>query len=184
RRAGLARGVRAGDGVQPGDRGAAARAGAGAVGGDREGGRRRHVTERVVERVTTFGRVRLRATRADRGRGGREHQVIDRGGGHGHTRGSGDRAGGGVGGGDALRARRFQRDREGVHPGVGGGEGVVGRERRLGVAGGPVDRAGVAGGGVVAGVLSGERHREAGACGGRGRRGHSEVRGRGRAHGE
>ena len=36
----------------------------------------------------------------------------------------------GVGRRDRLRAGRLQRGAEGMHAGVGGGEGVVGRQRR------------------------------------------------------
>ena len=46
---------------------------------------------------------------------------------------------------------------EGVHPGVAGREGVVGRQDRLAVAAGEVDRAGVTGGRVAEGVLGRDR---------------------------
>src|SRR5205823_10569948 len=44
-----------------------------------------------------------------------------------------ERGGDGVGGGERLGARRLERDAggEGMHPGVGGGVGVVGRQPRL-----------------------------------------------------
>ena len=52
---------------------------------------------------------------------------------------------------------RLERGREGVDAGVAGGEGVVGRQDRLGVAAGEVDRAGVAGGDVAVSVKGRDR---------------------------
>ena len=61
---------------------------------------------------------------------------------------------GGVGRGDRLGARGLERDRERVGAGVGGGEGVVGRQHGLGIRAGEVHRADVAGVGGARGVPS------------------------------
>ena len=65
---------------------------------------------------------------------------------------AGDAAGRRVRGGQRLRAGRIERGAEGMHAGVGGGEGVVAGQRGAAVGAGEVDRADVAGGHVAVGV--------------------------------
>src|SRR5262249_39319407 len=82
-----------------------------------------------------------------------------------------DGTGGRVRGGERLRPRRVQRDVEGAHA---AGERGVGRQHRLRIAAGEVDRAGVAGRHVAEGVFRGDgdgaRHAGRGGCGEAGQR--------------
>src|SRR5206468_1897151 len=98
--------------------------------------------ERVERR--SGGRVRRPGHRKGRGGGGGDG---DRAG------GAVDRPGDGVGRGDRLVAGLGEGGGEGVRAVVAGDEGVVRGEGRAGAAACEVDDPGVAGGGVVVGVL-------------------------------
>ena len=76
----------------------------------------------------------------------------------------------GVSRGDGLEAGGADRDGERVRAGVGGGEGVVGREDRGRVGAGEVDGAGVGRAHVVGRVQGGDGDRHDGAGVARARR--------------
>src|SRR6266566_267799 len=63
--------------VRAGGGGGADVAGAGAVGADGEGGAEGEVAQRVARGVEALGGVALRATGADRGRAGADHDVVE-----------------------------------------------------------------------------------------------------------
>src|SRR5204862_4826807 len=85
---------------------------------------------------------------------------------------AGDGGTGGSRGGQRLGAGRLERGAESMYAGVGGGEGVIAGQGRLGIAAAEADGAGVArgpvavgvagGNGEAAGHAGGDRRREAG----------------------
>ena len=90
---------------------------------------------------------------------------------------TGDGTGDGIGSGDGLAAGGLKdKPGEGVHAGVGGREGIVGRQDSRQIGTGEVDRTQVTGQCVVIGVLGGEGDAEGRAGGGRRRSCDFQVR--------